>query len=185
MLPLSFLPRAGGEGRPLTLPETARYPQITFVGPKAARRELMVRTPLNKGFPVARFRYLSITTFNDSGIPSLELAENQWINLDQVTSVEGLVRDTDSHGGGPSEAIPFLVLSVASGRQLIAPLGCYDSRATAAAVLADTLTELLGAQPRISPAPIQLAKPYLYIEVRPKRHRRCAIGATRPICEEF
>jgi hypothetical protein len=85
---------------------------------------------------VAHFLQLSITTYDDSGIPDLGATEDHWVNIDQVESIRELIADTFFHNVRYTPAFyPHLLLNVASGRELVVPLGEYDIEEEAHAVL--------------------------------------------------
>jgi hypothetical protein len=93
---------------------------------------------------VAHFLQLSITTYDDSGIPDLGAAENHWVNIDQVESIRELVADTFFHNVRYTPGhYPHLLLNLPSGRELVVPLGEYDTEEEAHAVLRTAADSLM------------------------------------------
>ena len=83
-----------------------------------------------------RFTELSITSYDDAGIPDLGSAEGQWVNIDLVESVQERVSDTFFHSVRYAPGFyPHLLLTLASGRELVVPLGEYNNEADARTAL--------------------------------------------------
>jgi hypothetical protein len=94
---------------------------------------------------MARFLQLFITSYDESGIPDLGMAEEQWINLDSIESVQERVADTFFHSVRYTPGLyPHLLLTLASGRELVVALGEHHSDDDARAVLKAAAHSLIG-----------------------------------------
>ena len=77
---------------------------------------------------MTRFLNLAVTAYDDEGFPDVDAADDQWVNLDLVERVNELVTDNLFRRDRDADAwFPYLVLTLASGRELVVTLGRHDS----------------------------------------------------------
>ena len=88
---------------------------------------------------MARFIRIAVTDINGDGEP-LPSDRDEWLNVDHVTSVRGmlsnnLARRHRLHGAIPREFYPLLELRTADRRARLISLGTYPDAPTAMAAL--------------------------------------------------
>lgn len=94
---------------------------------------------------MARYINLAVTVYDDAGFPDVDSADDQWINLDLVERVNEMMTDNLFRSDRDTDAwFPFLLLTMASGQELVATLGRHDSEAAAAAALEQFLPLIVG-----------------------------------------
>jgi len=72
---------------------------------------------------MARFRKVSVTTYDDSGIPDFGATRDEWVNLEQIESIQCLVVDTYFHSVRYIPSFyPHLRMTMSSGCELVLPL---------------------------------------------------------------
>lgn len=101
---------------------------------------------------MAHFIKLALTVYDDDGIPNLGAADDHWVNLDQIESVNELSTDTlfRTHRTDPGY-FPHLTLTMSSGRVLVVPIGRYGTSEDWAGTHSNDSSRSSPANPTIHP----------------------------------
>lgn len=97
---------------------------------------------------MAHFIKLSIGEYDDNGSPAIG-ADDQWINVDQITHIEehlgnNLFRRHSLNGAIAPEHYPCLYITSSDGKSRLASLGTYPDPTSAAESIERFLPLLVG-----------------------------------------